>query len=131
MSAPDFFSLIAQSRGMPEGWRWYEAQAVGSHEQPREHRAFMLRGGVPSVLFKSGPRKGQANWSKAEHQAELVITYRDLDAFTAQWEIETGLCSKCGGSGQESAGWSKVEGAKYRDCTRCSATGKPAGQVAP
>lgn len=40
------------------------------------------------------------------------------------WEAETGNCFRCNGSGQESLGWSKAEGPRYRQCSRCGGTGK-------
>jgi len=45
------------------------------------------------------------------------------------WEAETGNCFRCGGSGQESFGWSKAEGRLYRQCSRCGGTGKAPQQT--
>ena len=120
----DFYNLIARERGCPEGWKWMEVSVLGTdYQAPREHGAVEIKGGICAATFKSGPRKGQPNWSKATDKRSLVITFKDLDAFTEKWSKETGLCSKCTGNGKTIASCG-VNGTTYRSCSDCAGTGK-------
>lgn len=121
MNAPDWYNLLAVERGQPEGWQWYRLQGIGDG---RENGAVLLKGGVPNGTFKSGPRKGEINWAKATHVAEVVITFADIGNRCMRWEVETGSCFNCGGDGSETAGWSAEAGHEARKCSRCNGTGK-------
>lgn len=122
---PDFYNLIATERGLPPGWRWYSLNVIGvDYDAPsakqREHGAVMVKGAICTAIYKSGPRKGERNWTKRTDERELVITFRELEEFTANWEIKTALCSNCGSGGDSgkelvSAG---VNGPTYRPCTK-------------
>jgi DnaJ-class molecular chaperone len=52
-----------------------------------------------------------------------VITADEVNQARIWWENETGLCSHCGGSGQQvrSTG---IHGTTYRECGACEGTGK-------
>jgi len=52
-----------------------------------------------------------------------VITADEVNQARIWWENETGLCSHCGGSGQQvrSTG---IHGTTYRKCGACEGTGK-------
>lgn len=123
--APDWWLLIAQQRGVPEGWRWVSLEVLDT-KVPRAQAHNLITGAVYSTLLKSGPRKGEPNFKKPDPGTErrLVISFAELDAFCAQWERETGTCSKCIGSGEELARYSSVDGSTYRTCSRCRGTGK-------
>ncbi|QSQ14082.1 hypothetical protein [Myxococcus landrumensis] len=122
---PDWWNLIAHQRGCHPAWRWLTVETI-DHTVPRDQAHCLVSGGVYSTLVKSGPRKGKPNYGKPDPGTErrLVISFVELDACKAQWEAETGKCSKCGGSGEEGAGWSKEGGSRYRTCTRCNGSGK-------
>lgn len=116
---PDFWNLMAREvYGMPEGWEWFRLEAVGPHHR-RDLSASMVTGAVCTETFKSGPNKGSKNWKKRDRSTEqtIAIPFKDLDAFCEKWEVKTGLCSSCGGSGEN--GWD----ANQR-CTRCNGSGK-------
>ena len=116
MKPPDFWQLIAESRGVPPGWRWNNLKAIG---ESRKEGACVMTGAVYPETFKSGPRKGQDNPAKRTDVREMVITFTELDAFIAAWEQRTGLCSKCdGGQAVASSG---VSGTTYKPCTACNA----------
>lgn len=131
MSSPDFWSMIAVERGMPEGWRWYALNVLGDHGVPREHAAALVTGAVPGARFAKGKRKGEIDWSKATSPAEIVVTFADYDARALRWESQTGKCKDCGGETQKWAGWSKAEGHRTKPCGRCNSTGTaPAKEAA-
>jgi hypothetical protein len=68
-----------------------------------------------------GKNKGRTKWGKDRHKA-LVMDI-EINVELEKWEKETGKCCKCGGDGQEWAGWHRDTGNSYRDCTRCGTTG--------
>ena len=119
---PHVFNLIAADRGMPEGWQWSNWRrtddATGSG---------IVTGAVPQRVYASGPRKGQADWRGAKHEATIVITKADEVARLERWEAETGTCSRCD-DGREVTGWSKESGIRTRACSRCRGTGKAPGK---
>jgi DnaJ-class molecular chaperone len=53
----------------------------------------------------------------------VVITVDEVRQTRIRWENETGMCSHCGGSGQQvkSTG---ISGTTYRECISCDGTGK-------
>lgn len=124
---PDWFNLIASDRGMAKGWRWFHVQVKGSGE----HSVFLAKGGVDGAVFKSGPRKGKPNPAKRTHVAEIVITCAELDERQGRWEVETGDCHRCGGSGETVARVHRTEGTTYRRCERCKGGGRIGAVVAP
>jgi hypothetical protein len=107
--------------GVPEDWKWFRLQAMGKPP----HEFTLVTGAVCTGVFERGPRKGNTDWKKRDKKTEvqLAIPRDAMQAFQAQWEIETGRCSNCYGRGQEWCGWAKGEGHKYRPCSRCEATG--------
>lgn len=115
----DFWTLQGQAiTGIPD-WRWYALKHV-------DPDITLVTGGVCRVMFKSGPRKGQPNWSAMDKATERTIGIKrsDDDTFRRQWELKTGRCHVCCGRGQQFWGWSKAYGCRYRPCSRCGATGK-------
>ena len=120
---PDFYNLIAAERGVPEGWRWFELKAIGEVGD-RANGAVIIKGAVCTAVFKSGPRKGEKNWSKRTDQRELVVSMREYDAFKEAWSTRTGLCSSCGGRGETLVRASADGNKEYGPCRMCNGTGK-------
>ena len=111
----DFWNLAAAThKGMAPGWQWYRAQALDSGE-------FLLEGGICTERYKSGKRKGQLNWSKMQPESKrtIVLTKADYNASRVAWELNTGLCGDCQGSGIY----------LQRDCKRCSHRRKEVANV--
>jgi hypothetical protein len=83
---------------------------------------FYLRGAVPIGTYSRGPRKGKPKWPPLGQLDLVVITADEVKQARIQWENETGLCSHCGGSGQQvkSTG---INGTTYRECVACDGTG--------
>lgn len=109
---PDLWSLLATTRGVAEGWRWYKLETA-DHKAPRHQSAALVTGAVCLARFKSGPRNGELNWAKRDKSTErtLVIPFPEFDAFMANWEAEHKACSSCGGAGQYRSG-GKCHGCK-------------------
>lgn len=120
----DFYNLYAIAKhGAPTDWHWHTLEALGKHPN---YTGSLVRGCVPAT-FQKGKRKGQFNFKGGDKATELsfAIAHDQFAAFHAEWEAETGRCSKCFGSGQEWTGWSATEGSRFKPCARCDATGKP------
>ena len=118
MTTPDIHAITARRvHGLPDDW------------QPRIYGCldrglgFYLRGAVPIGTISRGPRKGRLKWPPLGQLQKVVITPDEVRQTRIQWENETGLCSYCGGSGQQvkSVG---INGTTYRTCISCDGSGK-------
>jgi len=103
---------------LPEGWEPWKYERVGPD-------ATMVTGSVPRILTR-GKNKGQKRWPKPGQA--VVVTDAERDAEFARYEAETGVCGKCFGRGEESAGWHYKTGTKYRTCRRCKGSGGAVGK---
>jgi hypothetical protein len=121
VETPDVYNLAAQRlKGMPEDWQWF---SIESKESPFG-RFTQVTGAVPVGFYSRGPRKGRTKWPANKDCQVFQFTPAQLDDVMLAWEAETGNCFTCGGDGQEQFGWSKAEGRRYRQCSRCGGTGK-------
>ncbi len=84
---PDDFDLVAHEvYGVRRDARWLQVETLGDLKSPRAETYFrLLMVAPPTVVFKSGPRKGQINWSKRDKSLdrELVVPFAKLDEFVA------------------------------------------------
>jgi hypothetical protein len=119
MSAPDWFTVIAVERGLSVAWLWVRSEVVDGH--------FLVTGAV-CPMFTRGPRKGLRNWAQRDKATErtLVITPAELRACQLRWEVASGRCHACAGTGQENMGWTKEQGTILKTCRRCTGSGTPA-----
>lgn len=128
MSKLDFFNLLAKKLGAPDGWQWCRIEALGDPKERRRERQFSVMEGYVhnGATFKSGKRKGQPKPRSAVPGTERTFhfTMQDLDDLQRQWEVETGNCFTCEGTGRALAGWSRDTGDRFENCHRCGATGK-------
>jgi len=117
MTAPDIHAIAARRvHGLPADW------------QPRIYGCldrglgFYLRGAVPIGTYSRGPRKGRPKWPPLGQLQRVVITPDEVKQARIWWENETGLCSHCGGTGQQvkSTG---INGTVYQVCVSCGGTG--------
>ena len=111
---------------MPANWRYYRWQRMPEDAPPNCCTHTLVTGAVCSAVFARGPRKGHTNWSKRDAATDrsVLISDEEHNARLLAWEERTGNCHRCGGAGQDWAGWSAKEGDRYRPCPRCAATGK-------
>lgn len=102
-------------------WQAYKWEAEGD----RETGYLVLTGGVFRRRITRGKRKGEVNFKKPEPNTlrTLVIPNVLHRAWRAQWQIETGYCAECEGTGQSWAGWGINTGNRYRQCTKCNGSG--------
>jgi hypothetical protein len=115
---PNFGEMVAMrklSGKVPEGFKLFSWEVISDD-------ALMYRGSVP-VIATRGKYAGKPRYGKATHSA--VVTHEEIDRARAAWEAETGKCGKCGGIGQEFAGWSIADGVHYRTCRDCGGSGVP------
>ena len=118
MSAPDIYAIAARHvHGLPNDWRPQIYSALD------RCLGYELRGSVPIGTYSRGPRKGRPKWPRLAQLQRVVITMDEVRQARIRWENETGLCSHCGGSGQQvkSIG---ISGTTYRECIACDGTGK-------
>jgi hypothetical protein len=125
----DFFNLFAiKVRGAPAGWQWERIATIGDlGEKDRARQYSEMEGYVhDGTTFKRGKRAGKRKPGCAVEgtRRKIIFTMADLDAFMRAWELETGQCHRCFGTGEELAGSSTTDGDRYRACSRCFATGK-------
>ena len=109
---------------VPDGWRWFRFERLP--KDARESTHIQITGAVCTEVFTRGPRKGHKNWSKRDLSTERQVVFSDAEheKWCEQWEVKTGKCRACAGTGLDWCGWSAKEGNRYRDCRRCNATGK-------
>ena len=115
----------------------HELTARRVHNLPPEWQACVYRslppwgveliGAEPIGTIRRGPRKGRPKWPPRNQWRAVVISNKQVNETRRQWEAETGLCSHCGGSGQQVQRVSITEGVSYRTCTACGGTGKAGG----
>lgn len=103
-------TIAARKAGNPS-WRWCSLERVGED-------SILVTGGVPTEVFKSGPRKGSTNWSKVQ-QSKLVVTDAELQTERERHERETGRCASCDGEGLIVYSMSADGTSKKRKCDRC------------
>lgn len=118
MTAPDIHAITARRvHGLPDDW---QPRIYGCLDR---NLGFYLRGAVPIGTYSSGLRKGRPKFPPLGQLQRVVITADEVRQTRLQWENETGLCSHCGGSGQQvqSVGG---DGTTYRECVSCEGTGK-------
>lgn len=114
----DFYNLAARHRhGLPPTWQWRQIESL-------DGGFIQLSGSIPIGNYQSGPRKGRPKFPAKSIYQRVIITRDDVADARRRWEDETGLCSWCGGTGQEIAGTSAATGTKYRTCRACGGTGK-------
>lgn len=112
----DWYNETAKRcHGKPTGWRWY---SLDSHDKPPD---FFLCGGAVPLGFK---KSGRPKWPPVKDCDLIWMKFSDVDETRRLWEIETGKCCKCLGTGQMNIGWSAAHGSEYGDCNKCNATGK-------
>lgn len=118
---PDLFAIAAQKLyNMPVDWvpLRYEIK-----ESPYG-KFYEITGAVPLRYLSKGKNKGKPVWPPRKDCEVFRFTLEQKEQVRIAWEAETGNCSTCGGDGQEFIGWSRVDGNRYRQCSRCCGTGK-------
>jgi hypothetical protein len=113
----DIISHLARTKlGQVDDWEVFRL----SHTD-----AGMLVEGAVAPRYTRGPREGERNWKRRDSStdASTYIPYSDIEAFKAQWERDTGKCSRCMGKGNVVARWTRAHGTEYKPCACCNGTG--------
>jgi|GEM_PF-4473816 len=98
--------------GLPADWEASSIRAgspEGSGNCPPN--AFQITGAVYQRYLR-GPKKGRLMFDKKPvgHLCAVAITKAEHDAYLVAWEIRTGKCYRCCGTGEVVTGWSRAEG---------------------
>ena len=118
MTAPDIHAIAARRvHNLPDDWT---PRIYGCLDRSL---GFYLRGAVPIGTYSRGPRKGRPKFPPLGKLERFVITAEEVQRTRIEWENETGLCSHCGGSGQQVAS-TGINGTTYRECVACDGTGR-------
>jgi hypothetical protein len=109
-------------------WQSHGWEKLGVTNGGRDFTHIAVHGAVYDVKIKRGPRKGQPNYRKPSPgtEASVMLLRQELDDWLRQWELETGHCHNCAGTGYAWSGWTAGIGTRYRPCRACDASGKPA-----
>jgi len=111
---------------LPAGWRWYQFECGSKREgSPLPAGMVRLRGCVPSRFYTSGKRKGEPVWSEPVPGTRNTVCFMNSEVRVTQeaWETQTGQCAQCDGTGQQFAGWDRVNGRRTKRCEKCGGTG--------
>lgn len=108
----DFWNVVARRKlGKTNTWSWYKIEWVGD--------SAILVGGETALITK-GKNKGKKKWDGAD---KVIISEAEYDEAAKQYELSTGKCSSCQGSGQEFKSWNHLTGTDYKTCKRCNGKG--------
>ncbi len=117
MSSPDLHAITARRvYSLPTEWRPQIYRSLDS-------AGFELIGAAPIGTYTRGPRKGRPKFPPRKQMRSVFITHDQIRQTRHLWELETGLCSHCGGSGQLPSVIS-IHGNTYKPCHWCNATGE-------
>lgn len=103
---PDFMGEIAKRKVGSDEWRWFKCEAIGDD-------ALIVTGAIPIGAYSRGKRAGRPKFPPMRECQRVVVTESEIEQHRVAYEREQGLCSTCGGAGNN-----------YRPCRRCGSTGK-------
>lgn len=109
--------------GMSQAWGAFRFKAMP--QEAGKVLYYEVTGAVAPLVSK-GSCKGNRNWKRRDRATERVanIPVADHDAWTREWERQTGKCSNCVGEGKVMARWHYKEGMTYKTCPICLGSGK-------
>lgn len=112
---------LRKKHALPDDFHFYGWEWLANGKE--RFSILKLDGGICQPL-RSGKRKGKPNYKTMTGQLTFFSTIREMEDLDIAYEIETGNCSVCMGDGKVIAGVSVADGTEYRQCSRCSGTGK-------
>jgi hypothetical protein len=100
--------------GVPNGFEFFFFERL---PETGPAQVMKMIGGVAPLKVK-GPNKGEPNGKKMDPatRREVYLPVEEHKAWVAAWEIKTGKCSGCQGSGKTVSG--------KKECSRCAGSGK-------
>ena len=124
---PSWIQCIREKYHFPADWDFKVCSAKG--KVGGEY--FEVTGAVYETEFKRGPRKGEINFQKPEPGTECTVVLPKIEyqEWLEKWELDTGFCSQCSGSGFTLASGG-ASGTFYRKCNKCGGSGRVAREVA-
>lgn len=127
---PTFIRCAIEKFGLPDAWREVTWEKKG-FTPPDNFRWLEIRGAVYPHVKTSGKYKGEIDWKRPEDGTEMTVSLKpsEIEEWLARWEVETGLCRHCEGTGFAFAGWSRDNGSSYSPCDDCGQTGKSGGKT--
>ena len=110
----------------PEGWDVYRWEAIGGD---RDSPPKLLRvDGVVAPAKTRGKHKGFPNWKAADKTTERTAYFTPDEhvEWCKQWDLRTGKCAECVGTGEVFQSWHFERGTTYKPCARCGGSKVPA-----
>ena len=107
----------------PEGWDVYRWEAIGGS---KDTPAKLLRvDGAVAPAKTRGKHKGRPDWEAADQASKRTayFTPEEHAAWRKQWELRTGKCAECAGTGELFQGWHFELGTTYKTCACCGGLG--------
>lgn len=101
---------IAKGKAKQPGWMPYLWNVVG------DGAGLLITGAIP---LDDPPQRGR--WKQPPEQ--VLVSADELRAWEHHYEVETGKCSVCDGSGQVWNGYNIETGHRYRTCSRVGCDG--------
>lgn len=80
--------------------------------------------GAPTRVVARGKSKGRLRY--AGQKTVIVVTRAEEDAARLNYEVTTGYCSNCVGSGRVFKKWNYMTGTTFCECDKCRGTGRAA-----
>ncbi len=116
---------LREKHALPSEFEFYSWAMGPSDARPEEWFFATIKGCLVDARFKSGKRKGEANYKKCSDHRTFHVQVSDAEILEREWSAKTGNCIKCVGKGQLWTGTNFVTHVTtYKPCDKCGATGK-------
>ena len=102
--------------GLSPDWHAHTWAAKGD----RDNGYTELTGGI----VRDRDLTGEWDWGGSRQENTYAVPEAMYRKWLRSWEIETGKCSTCQGTGQEVVGVSAADGVRHSLCLKCGGTGK-------
>jgi hypothetical protein len=121
-TVPEHFELGFLSVAAYEKLSHYDATFKFFMSESLDGGDFLLEGANVLGTFSKGKRAGRPRFDR-RNKIRVSVSENEVAYACQRYESNTGKCFDCLGSGEQSAGWSKAHGNRYRECQRCKGEG--------
>lgn len=115
-------NFVRERLNKPNTWELFKYSAKGKLDGFSVDMLFVE--GCEPTIYKSGPRKGNKNFSSKINFAAYAFPSSELEKYIEDWSNATGNCPTCFGKGKVFKSWSKDLGTTEKDCKVCKGEGR-------